>query len=404
MSKDYTYKNSIPIAPLRIAALESCKDLAGQVNDHIIRFRQNDIEALKQRQEYLEYRGYDRDSYLVDCECPRFGSGEAKGVMKQSVRGADIYIMVDITNYSLTYKMAGYINHMSPDDHYQDLKRIIATSVSIAHRVNVIMPFLYESRQHHRSMRESLDCAMALRELVNMGVSNIITFDAHDPRVQNAIPLHGFDNFEPPYQFIKTLFGKEKDLQIDKDHIMVISPDEGAMNRAVFFANNLGVDMGMFYKRRDYSRVVDGRNPIVAHEYLGSDGAGKDMFITDDIIASGESMLDLAYNLRQRKARRVFAFATYAIFTNGLETFDKAYQDGIIDGVFGTNLTYRTEELKQREWFYEVDVSKYIAYFIAALHHDMSAGALIDPHEKIKALLEKRREEQSKQKGAQLSF
>ena len=267
MSKDYTYKNSIPIAPLRIAALESCKDLADQVNNHITRFRQNDIEALKQRQEYLEYRGYDRDSYLVGCECPRFGSGEAKGVMKQSVRGADIYIMVDITNYSLTYKMGGYLNHMSPDDHYQDLKRIIATSVSIAHRVNVIMPFLYESRQHHRAMRESLDCAMALRELVNMGVSNIITFDAHDPRVQNAIPLHGFDNFEPPYQFIKALFGREKDLQIDKEHIMVISPDEGAMNRAVFFANNLGVDMGMFYKRRDYSKIVGGRNPIVAHEF-----------------------------------------------------------------------------------------------------------------------------------------
>ncbi len=389
MSKDYTYKNSIPIAPLRIAALESCKDLADQVNNHITRFRQNDIEALKQRQEYLEYRGYDRDSYLVGCECPRFGSGEAKGVMKQSVRGADIYIMVDITNYSLTYKMGGYLNHMSPDDHYQDLKRIIATSVSIAHRVNVVMPFLYESRQHHRAMRESLDCAMALRELVNMGVSNIITFDAHDPRVQNAIPLHGFDNFEPPYQFIKALFGREKDLQIDKEHIMVISPDEGAMNRAVFFANNLGVDMGMFYKRRDYSKIVGGRNPIVAHEFLGSSVEGKTVIIIDDMISSGESMLDTAKELKNRKADKVIVCCTFGLFTNGFEKFDEFYEKGYFDYVITTNLNYRSPELLHKPWYLEADMSQFLAVIINTMNHDVPISDYLSTTEKIQEYIYK---------------
>lgn len=383
MSKDYTYKNSIPIAPLRIAPLESCKELASQVNSHIIRFRQNDIEALKQRQEYLEYRGYDCDSYLVECECPRFGSGEAKGVMKQSVRGSDIYIMADVSNYSLTYPIRGHINHMSPDDHYQDLKRIISTSAAIARRVNVIMPFLYESRQHKRSCRESLDCAMALLELTNMGVSNIITFDAHDPRVQNAIPLHGFDNFEPPYQFMKALFGKEKNLVIDKDHIMVISPDEGAMDRAVFFANNLGVEMGMFYKRRDYSRIVDGRNPIAAHEFLGSSVEGKTVIIIDDMISSGESMLDTTKELKNRKAEKVIVCCTFGLFTDGFEKFDEFYARGYFDYVITTNLNYRPPELLERPWYLEADMSQFLAVIINTMNHDVPISEYLSTAEKI---------------------
>ena len=296
--------------------------------------------------------------------------------------------MVDVTNYSLTYQLCGEVNHMSPDNHYQDLKRLIG-SCRGARRVNVVMPFLYEGRQHKRNRRESLDCALALEELIDMGVSNIITFDAHDPRVQNAIPLHGFDNFTPPYQFIKALLKKEPNMIIDKDHLMAISPDEGAMGRAVYFANNLGIDMGMFYKRRDYSTIIDGRNPIVAHEYMGNDVAGKDVFIADDIISSGESMLDIAVELKKRKANKIYCYATYPIFTNGLEAFNKAYADGIIDGVFGTNLTYRTPELLSSPWFYEVDCSKYIAYFIASLNHDKSISQVIDPHTKIDALLKK---------------
>ena len=294
MANNYVFHDSLPVAPLKLAALESCMDLATQVNDHIVSFRRNDIEELLRRKEDLNYRGYDVDSYLLDLKCPRFGSGEAKAVINESVRGADIFAMVDVTNYSLTYNVSGFTNHMSPDDHFQDLKRIIGSSVATAHRVNVIMPFLYEGRQHKRTKRESLDCAMALEELVNMGVSNIITFDAHDPRVQNSIPLSGFDNFMPTYQFVKTLLNHDPDLQLDKDHLMVISPDEGAMDRAVYLANNLSVDMGMFYKRRDYSTVINGRNPIVAHEFLGASVEGKTVLIIDDMISSGESMLDTA--------------------------------------------------------------------------------------------------------------
>ena len=294
MANNYVFHDSLPVAPLKLAALESCMDLATQVNDHIVSFRRNDIEELLRRKEDLNYRGYDVDSYLLDLKCPRFGSGEAKAVINESVRGADIFAMVDVTNYSLTYNVSGFTNHMSPDDHFQDLKRVIGSSVATAHRVNVIMPFLYEGRQHKRTKRESLDCAMALEELVNMGVSNIITFDAHDPRVQNSIPLSGFDNFMPTYQFVKTLLKHDPDLQLDKDHLMVISPDEGAMDRAVYLANNLSVDMGMFYKRRDYSTVINGRNPIVAHEFLGASVEGKTVLIIDDMISSGESMLDTA--------------------------------------------------------------------------------------------------------------
>ena len=389
MSNQYVFNDRLPLAPLKIAALESCRDLAQKVNDHIVNFRRNDTEELIRRQGNLQYRGYDVDSYLLDCACPRFGSGEAQGIVNESVRGTDIFCMVDVTNHSLTYKMSGYVNHMSPDDHYQDLKRIIGATASTAHRINVIMPFLYESRQHKRTHRESLDCAMALEELVSMGVSNIITFDAHDPRVQNAIPLSGLDNFMPTYQFVKALFKHDNTLRIDKDHLMVISPDEGAMSRAVYLANNLGVDMGMFYKRRDYTRIVNGRNPIVAHEFLGTSVEGKDMIIIDDMISSGESMLEVAAALKERKANKIFVFSTFGLFTNGLDKFDKAYENGIIDKVLTTNLIYQTPELLQREWYINCDMSKYIAYIIDTLNHDSSISDLLNPNERIQNIVAK---------------
>lgn len=389
MANNYVFNNILPVAPLKIAALESCWELAQKVNNHIVEFRRNDTEELIRRKQDLNYRGYDVDSYLLDRKCPRFGSGEAKAVINESVRGADLFAMVDITNYSIPYTMCGYTNHMSPDDHFQDLKRIIGTSVATAHRVNVIMPFLYEGRQHKRSKRESLDCAMALQELINMGVSNIITFDAHDPRVQNAIPLNGFDNFMPTYQFIKALFHHDKSLKIDKEHLMVISPDEGAMNRAVYLANNLSVDMGMFYKRRDYSRVVDGRNPIVAHEFLGSSVEGKTVLIIDDMISSGESMLDTAKELKERKASKVIVCCTFGLFTNGLEKFDEFYEKGYIDYVITTNLNYRPKELLERAWYLEADMSKYIAAIVNSLNHDVSIGKALSPTAKLQKLVQK---------------
>lgn len=387
MSNQYVFNDRLPLAPLKIAALESCRDLAQKVNDHIVNFRRNDAEELLRRQGNLQYRGYDVDSYLLDCACPRFGSGEAKGIVNESVRGTDIFCMVDVTNHSLTYKMSGYVNHMSPDDHYQDLKRIIGATASTAHRINVIMPFLYESRQHKRTHRESLDCAMALEELVNMGVSNIITFDAHDPRVQNAIPLSGLDNFMPTYQFVKALFKHDNTLRIDKDHLMVISPDEGAMSRAVYLANNLGVDMGMFYKRRDYSKVINGRNPIVAHEFLGTSVDGKDVIIIDDMISSGESILDVAKQLKKRKAKRIFAAATFGLFTNGMDQFDQAYEDGIIDGILTTNLIYQTPDLLSKPYYINCDMSKYIALLIDTLNHDGSISSILNPSERIQNVL-----------------
>ena len=387
MANNYVFNDVLPVAPLKIAALESCRDLAGKVNDHIVKFRRNDTEELIRREKDLNYRGYDVDSYLLNCSCPRFGSGEAKGVINESVRGVDLFAMVDVTNYSIPYTVCGYTNHMSPDDHFQDLKRIIGASVATAHRVNVIMPFLYEGRQHKRTKRESLDCAMALEELVEMGVSNIITFDAHDPRVQNAIPLNGFDNFMPTYQFVKTLFKHDRSLKIDKDHLMIISPDEGAMNRAVYLANNLGVDMGMFYKRRDYSRVVNGRNPIVAHEFLGSSVEGKTVLIIDDMIASGESMLDTAKELKERKADKVIVCCTFGLFTGGLEKFDEFYNRGYIDYVITTNLNYRPSELLDRPWYLEADMSKYIAYIIDTLNHDTSISSLLSPLNRINKFL-----------------
>ena len=384
---------NIPVGALGLIALDGCTEMGAKVNDYLVKWRKEDGHIHKNDVAFI---GYEKDTYLIDAKVPRFGSGEAKGIINESVRGKDLYLMVDVCNYSLTYSLTGNINHMSPDDHYQNLKRIIAAVGGKGRRINVIMPFLYESRQHKRSSRESLDCALALQELVRMGVDNIITFDAHDPRVQNAIPLNGFETIRPTYQFVKGLLRTFKDLQIDSDHMMAISPDEGATGRAIYLANVLNLDMGMFYKRRDYSKIVDGRNPIVAHEYLGTPVEGKDVFVADDIISSGESVLDIAENVKARKARRFFAYGTYAIFTNGLAKFDKAYEEGLIDGIFGSNLTYLNPELKNRPWFHEVDVSKYIAYFISALNHDASISSLLDPHAKIDALLQKRALEKAK--------
>lgn len=377
---------------MKIAALDSCKDFAKKVDDYIVSFRQHDAEALAQRQSMLDFRGYDSKSYLLDFSCPRFGSGEAKCVLKESVRGSDIFAMVDVTNYSLTYQLCGEVNHMSPDNHYQDLKRLIG-SCRGARRVNVVMPFLYEGRQHKRTRRESLDCALALEELIDMGVSNIITFDAHDPRVQNAIPLHGFDNFTPPYQFIKALLKKEPNMIIDKDHLMAISPDEGAMGRAVYFANNLGIDMGMFYKRRDYSTVVNGKNPIVAHEFLGANIKGKTVIIIDDMISSGESMLDTAKELKDRGAKNVVVCCTFGLFTDGLEKFDDFNSQGYFDYVITTNLNYRSPELLKRSWYIEADMSKFTAAIINTLNHDVPIGNSLSPTEKIQTLLKKHKEQ-----------
>ena len=387
MANNYVFNDSLPIAPLKIAALESITPLAQKVNEHILKFRQNDTEELIRRKADLHYRGYDVESYLLSCTCPRFGSGEAKAVIKESTRGTDIFAMVDVTNYSCTYKVNGFINHMSPDDHFQDLKRLIGACVATAHRVNVIMPFLYESRQHKKSHRESLDCAMALQELVSMGVSNIITFDAHDPRVQNAIPLNGFDNFMPTYQCVKALFEHDQSLKIDKDHLMIISPDEGAMNRAVYLANNLGVDVGMFYKRRDYSRVINGRNPIVAHEFLGTSVEGKTVLIIDDMISSGESMLDTARELKDRKASKVIVCCTFGLFTSGWQKFDEFYDKGYMDYVITTNLNYRPAALLERPWYIEADMSKYMAAIINSFNHDVSIGRTLTPTEKIQKLI-----------------
>ena len=381
-------ENTLPIAPLKLIAMESCKPLGQKVNDYIVSFRENTINEVT---ESPLYRNYKANNYQVDCSCPRFGSGEAKGILKETIRGTDLFIMTDVCNYSLTYTVNGHLNHMSPDDHYQDLKRIIAAATGKARRINVIMPFLYESRQHKRTRRESLDCALALEELDAMGVSNIITFDAHDPRVQNAIPLSGFDSFNPPYQFMKALLKAEPDLKVDKEHLMIISPDEGAMHRAVYFSNVLGVDMGMFYKRRDYSTVINGKNPIVAHEFLGDDVTGKDVLIVDDMISSGESMLDVAKQLKDRGAGRVFVCTTFGLFTNGLSAFDEYYEKGYIDRVITTNLTYLPPAALDKPYFVTADMSKFIALIIESLNHDISIGSVLDPTQKIHVLLEKHR-------------
>lgn len=376
---------TIPVGPLGLVPLKSCMELGQKVNEYLVAWR-NERES--EHKSTIAFAGYQRDSYIINTSTPRFGSGEAKGTISESVRGDDLYIMVDVCNYSLTYSLCGLTNHMSPDDHFQDLKRIIAAAAGKARRINVIMPFLYESRQHKRSGRESLDCALALQELVSMGVENIITFDAHDPRVQNAIPSKGFETVQPIYQFIKYLLKAETNLQIDSDHMMIISPDEGGMSRAVYFANVLGLDMGMFYKRRDYTRIVNGRNPIVAHEFLGSDVEGKDVIIVDDMISSGDSMMDVAKELKRRKARKVFICATFGLFTGGLTKFDKYYEDGIIDRVLTTNLVYQTPELLSRPYYTNVDMSKYIALIIDNLNHDASLSELLNPTNRINRVVE----------------
>ena len=378
--------NTIPVGTLGLIPLESCASLGQKVNQYLTEWR---AERSHAQSTALHFSEYSKDSYIVKAKNPRFGSGEAKGQILESVRGTDLYLLVDVLNYSMTYSLCGNENHMSPDDHYQDLKRIIAAVGGKARRITVIMPFLYESRQHKRTSRESLDCALALQELVSMGVDNIITFDAHDPRVQNAIPLHGFETVQPAYQFIKGLLRNVKDLQLDSSHMMVISPDEGGMGRAIYIANVLGLDMGMFYKRRDYTRIVNGRNPIVAHEFLGTSVEGKDMIIIDDMISSGESMLEVAAALKERKANKIFVFSTFGLFTNGLDKFDKAYENGIIDKVLTTNLIYQTPELLQREWYINCDMSKYIAYIIDTLNHDSSISDLLNPNERIQNIVAK---------------
>ena len=379
------FKDTLPAGHLGIIPLESSCELGKKVNEYIVSWRK---DRNSKYSENILFEDYKKDTYIIDAKCSRFGSGEAKGTINESIRGKDLYLIVDVTNYNITYKLCGHINRMSPDDHYQDLKRIIAAASGKARRVNVIMPFLYESRQHKRTSRESLDCALALQELKNMGVDNIITFDAHDPRVQNATPMSGFESIQPNYQFIKALFNSVDDLIVDSEHMMIISPDEGAMTRAVYYANVLGIDMGMFYKRRDYSRVVDGRNPIVAHEFLGASVEGKDVVIIDDMISSSESMLDTAKELKKRKARRVFVASTFGLFTNGFEAFDKAYEDGIISKVLTTNCIYQPPELLEKPYYVNVDLSKYIALLIDSLNHDHSISDLLDPGEKIHKLLQ----------------
>lgn len=372
--------DNIPIGALGLISLEGCEEMGDKVNDYLVKWRREDGHIHKND---VAFSGYERDTYLVNAGVPRFGSGEAKGIIKESVRGMDLYLMVDVCNYSLTYSLTGHTNHMSPDDHYQNLKRVIAAVGGKARRLNVIMPFLYESRQHRRSSRESLDCALALQELVRMGVDNIITFDAHDPRVQNAIPLNGFETVRPTYQFVKGLLRRFDDLKIDSQHMMAISPDEGATERAVYLANVLNLDMGMFYKRRDYTRMVGGRNPIVAHEFLGSSVEGKDVIILDDMISSGDSILDVARQLKHRKAKRIFAAATFGLFTNGMDKFDKAYEEGIIDAILTTNLIYQTPELLARPYYINCDMSKYIALMIDTLNHDGSISSILSPNERI---------------------
>lgn len=391
MPNDERNLETIPEGSLGLIPLESCKELGLKVDQYLVGWREN---RQHQHQSDPAFKDYRRDSYIISTTVPRFGTGEAKGVIKESVRGYDLYLMVDVTNYSLTYSVCGHENHMSPDDHYADLKRIIAAVGGKAKRITVIIPFLYESRQHKRTTRESLDCALALQELTAMGVDNIITFDAHDPRVQNAIPLKGFETVQPAYQFIKGILKEVSDLQIDAEHMMIISPDEGGTNRAVYLANVLGLDMGMFYKRRDYSKIVDGRNPIVAHEFLGASVEGKDVIIIDDMISSGESMIDVATELKKRKANRIFVVATFGLFTNGLERFDQAVKEGVIYKVVTTNLTYQTPELLSRDYYISCEMSKYIAYIIDTLNHDSSISDLLNPYDRIQRLVSRYKENQ----------
>ena len=378
--------DNIPVGDLGIIAIDGCTEMGKKVDNYISKWRNEDGHAFE---DDVLFQGYKKDSYLVEAKVPRFGSGEAKCLLTESIRGKDLYLMVDVCNYSLTYSLSGITNHMSPDDHFQNLKRVIAAVSGKARRINVIMPFLYESRQHKRSSRESLDCALALQELVRMGVDNIITFDAHDPRIQNAIPLGGFDNVQPTYQMIKAMLKTIPDIKFDKEHMMIVSPDEGAMSRCIYYSSVLGLELGMFYKRRNYSVVIDGRNPIEAHQFLGADVAGKDIIIVDDMIASGDSLLDIAEKLKGMNANRIFAFTTFGLFTSGFEKFDKYYQEGLLSQVFTTNLIYSTDELLKKEWYTSVDMSKYIAYLVDTMNYDNSISELLNPSGRIKAILKK---------------
>ena len=380
MPRDERHTETIPYGTLGIIPLASCTQMGKKVDEYLVKWRE---QRQNENTSTLNFAGYKRDSYIVNAKTPRFGSGEGKGVLVDSVRGHDLYIMLDVCNYSLEYTVCGFKNHMSPDDHYADLKRVIAAAGGKARRINVIMPFLYESRQHKRTGRESLDCALMLQELTDMGVENIITFDAHDPRVHNAIPLKGFESVSCTYQFIKYLLLNVDDLHIDSEHMMVISPDEGGMGRAVYFAHVLGLDMGMFYKRRDYTKIVNGRNPIVAHEFLGTNVEGKDVVIIDDMISSGESMIDVASELKKRGASRVFCATTFGLFTNGFDKFDEAYEKGIIDKILTTNLVYQPDELLSKPWYINVDMSKYMALLIDTLNHDSSISDLLNPVDRI---------------------
>lgn len=379
-SRTSEFIERIPVGPLALMPLDSIQPLGQKVDEYLSTWR---TRRESDHKETIAFNGYQKDSYIVQAKVSRFGSGEAKANILETVRGVDLYLMVDVMNYAQTYSLFGQVNHMSPDDHYSDLKRVIAATTGKAKRINVIMPFMYESRQHKRTGRESLDCAMMLQELHAMGVENFITFDAHDPRVMNAIPQDSFDNISCSYQFIKAILAHVEDLDIDKNHMMIISPDEGGMSRAIYYANVLGIDMGMFYKRRDYSKVVNGRNPIVAHEFLGADVEGKDVFIIDDMISSGESLIDTAKELKERKARRVFACCTFGLFTSGFNKFDQAYANGTLNGVFTTNLIYQQSELLTKPWYISVDMAKYIALIIDNLNHDMSISSILDSSQKI---------------------
>ena len=381
-----------PVGPLGLIAMRGTEEIAGKVNQWLLKWRKHTEATMPG--DMTTTPGMGREDFLIRTSCPRFGNGEGKGLIKESVRGLDLYILCDVGAYNCTYDMYGQKVPMSPDDHYMDLKRTIAAVGGKAKRITVIMPMLYGGRQHRRSSRESLDCALMLQELARMGVNNLITFDAHDPRVQNAVPEGGFESVMPSYQIFKALLKKEKNLQLDKNHLMIVSPDEGALDRNIFYASVLGVDMGMFYKRRDYTRIVNGRNPIVAHEYMGNEVEGKDIFVADDILSSGESMIDVARNLKSRNANRIFAAVTFPLFTNGLELYNKAYEEGLIDGVISTNLTYRTPELQAAPWFIEADMSKYISYIIATLNHDRSLSKLLSPSDRIAALKERYEQEQ----------
>jgi ribose-phosphate pyrophosphokinase len=384
--------NNMPYGPLGIIAMQGIDELGRNINSYLLKW--HELQDL-QDEEYYTSPGQGREDFLIDAACPRFGTGEGKGVIRESVRGFDIYILIDVCAYNIKFKMYDFEVPMSPDDHFQDLKRIIAAIAGKAKRVNVIMPMLYESRQHRRNTRESLDCAIALQELESMGVANIITFDAHDPRVMNAVPLCGFENVLPTYQMLKALLRSVKDLHIDKENMMVVSPDEGAVQRNIYYSSVLSLELGMFYKRRDYTTVIAGRNPIVAHEYLGASVEGKDIIVADDILSSGGSLLDLARELKKRKAKRIFCIVTYAFFTNGIQDYEEAYQQGIISRVIATNLTYRIPELKAAKWFAEADMSKYISYLIATLNHDRSLSALLNPYNRIQSLLARYRAEQA---------